>query len=358
MLGFSPIAALPLASGGVAASGVAVDVPAAAVTIAAALPAVTSGVSVACPAVDMSVGVLIPSVYTGASVAAPVADVAISSFSPVIFLTITTSVPAADIDVAALAPAIAAGASVSVPAADAIVLAHVPGVATSALVSVPGVSFTIGRQAPIIITVGLSYPLSLPDGIRIAQISFQGESAVTRSESPVTFKQQVVRFPGQRWSVDISIPPFRREVMEPLVAFLLALNGAEKTFLLGDPNNRFPRGSGRGIVLVNGSGQTGNSLTLDDATPNTVGWLRAGDWIQLGTGASSQLYKVLQDVTTDGDGKARIFIWPDLRVSPADNAIVRLENTSGVFRLANNNTAWSINEVCTYGISFSAVEAV
>lgn len=60
----------------------------------------------------------------------------------------------------------------------------------------------------------------------------------------------------------------------------------------------------------------------------------------------------------DGDGNARIIIWPDLRSSPADNAAVRLENTVGVFRLANNNTAWSINEVCTYGISFSAVEAV
>jgi hypothetical protein len=358
MLGFSPIAALPLASGGAAVSGVAVYAPAAAVSIAVAAPGVSSGASVACPSIDLEISAFIPSVLTGASVAAPAADLAISSFSPVIFLAITTRVPAADIAVAALAPSVATGASSSVPAAGATVLAHVPGVATSALVSVPSVSFTIGRQAPIIITVGLTYPLSLPDGIRVAQISFNGESAVTRSESPFTFKQQVVRFPGQRWSVDINIPPFRRETMEPLVAFLLALNGPEKTFLLGDTKNRLPRGSGRGIVLVNGSGQTGNSLTVDDATPNTVGWLKAGDWIQLGTGASSQLYKVLQDVTTDGDGNARIFIWPDLRVSPADNAVVRLENTSGVFRLANNNTAWSINEVCTYGISFSAVEAV
>lgn len=358
MLGFSPIAALPLASGGVAASGVALDVPAADFAIAAALPAVSSGVSVACPAVNMSLGGVIPSVYTGASVTAPVTDVAIASFSPVIFLAITTRVPAADIDVAALAPAIATGASVSVPAADATVLAHVPGVATSALVSVPGLSFTIARQAPIIITVGMSYPLSLPDGIGIAQVSFRGDSAVTRSESPFTFKQQVVRFPGQRWSVDITIPPYRRETMEPLLAFLLAMNGSEKTFLLGDPNGKTPRGSGRGIVLVNGGGQTGNSLAVSDATPNTVGWLKTGDWIQIGTGASSRLYKVLQDVTTDGDGNARIIIWPDLRSSPADNSAVRLENTVGVFRLANNNTSWSIDNASTYGVSFSAVEAI
>jgi len=158
--------------------------------------------------------------------------------------------------------------------------------------------------------------------------------------------------------VDISVPPFRRETMEPLVAFLLAMNGPEKTFLLGDPKNKTPRGSARGLAQVKGSGQTGNSLLVDGATAGTVGWLKAGDWIQLGTGASSRLYKVLQDVTSDGDGNARILIWPDLRSSPADNAAVRLENTVGVFRLANTNTAWSINEVCTYGISFSAVEAV
>lgn len=358
MLGFSPIAALPLASGGAAFSGVAVDAPAAAVSIAVAAPAISCGASVACPSVDIQISAFIPSVSTGASVAAPAADLAISSFSPVIFLAITTRVPAADIDVAALAPAISSGASVPVPAADATVLAHVPGVATSALASVPGVSFTIAGQSPIIITVGLSYPLSLPDGIGIAQVSFQGESAVTRSESPFTFKQQVVRFPGQRWSVEITIPPYRRETMEPLLAFLLAMNGSEKTFLLGDPNGKTPRGSARGIVLVNGSGQTGNSLVVDNATPNTVGWLKTGDWIQLGTGASSRLYKVLQDVTTDGDGNARIIIWPDLRSSPADNAAVRLENTVGVFRLANNNTSWSVNNACTYGVSFSAVEAI
>lgn len=207
-------------------------------------------------------------------------------------------------------------------------------------------------------SVGLLYPLSLPDGIRIAQVSFQGESAVTRSESPFTFKQQVVRFPGQRWSVDITIPPYRRETMEPLLAFLLAMNGSEKTFLLGDPNGKTPRGSGRGIVQVSGSGQTGNSLVVDGAPPGTTGWLKAGDWIQIGIGASSRLYKVLQDVTTTSGGKAKIIIWPDLRGSPADNAAVRLENTVGVFRLANNNTSWSINNASTYGVSFSAVEAI
>lgn len=445
MLGFYPIGTYPLADIETV-SGVTLDVPAAAVSIAAAAPSVQTGVSVAVPAASISLAGFAPAIETGASIVSPAADLAVAAFAPgistgvsvsapaagmafaafapSILFGVTIKPPAADISVLALAPAVAAGASASVPSGNVTVLAFAPSVAAGASVTVPalgvsifcpaprvivptigapaaninvsgasptiltgvnatvpaagvtvaafapgigagqvevvvpGLTITVGAQIPVIIAAGLSYPLSLPDGIRIAQVSFQGESAVTRSESPFTFKQQVVRFPGQRWSVDISVPPFRRETMEPLVAFLLAMNGPEKTFLLGDPKNKTPRGSARGLAQVKGGGQTGNSLLVDGATAGTVGWLKAGDWIQLGTGASSRLYKVLQDVTSDGDGNARIFIWPDLRSSPADNAAVRLENTVGVFRLANNNTAWSINEVCTYGISFSAVEAV
>jgi hypothetical protein len=43
---------------------------------------------------------------------------------------------------------------------------------------------------------------------------------------------------------------------------------------------------------------------------------------------------------------------------PADAATVVVANAKGVFRLATNETNWSINEVTHYGLSFAAVEAI
>ena len=109
--------------------------------------------------------------------------------------------------------------------------------------------------------------------------------------------------------------------------------------------------------FVNGAGQTGSELIIDGASPNEDGYLKAGDYIQLGSNSSARLHKVLADVATDDDGNATIDIWPAIRTSPADNATVIIENTVGKFRLAENMTGWNA-DVAQYGITFSAMEAV
>lgn len=110
--------------------------------------------------------------------------------------------------------------------------------------------------------------------------------------------------------------------------------------------------------LVNGAGQTGNTLNIDGCSPNTIGWFAPGDYIQLGTGSGTQLYKVLTRVDTNNSGQATLDIWPNLRSSPADNASVVFTNTKGRFRLKDNITQWQINEISSYGITFDCVEAL
>jgi hypothetical protein len=84
-----------------------------------------------------------------------------------------------------------------------------------------------------------------------------------------------------------------------------------------------------------------------------TGTLKAGDYIQLGSGASSKLHQVLLD--QDGDGT--IEIWPSLRSNYTSSTVV-FNSPKGVFRLGTNMTSWSINNASIYGISFEAVEAV
>jgi hypothetical protein len=178
------------------------------------------------------------------------------------------------------------------------------------------------------------------------------------SQSPFTAVQQVYRYSGQFWEADITLPPMKRADAEYWISFLLKLNGPYGTFLMGDPNGATARGVATGTPLVNGAGQTGNELVTDGWTTSTTGILKAGDYIQLGTGATSRLYKVLDDVNSDGSGNATLTLWPDLRSAPADNAAITVSNTKTTFRLNSAQTSWDINEATIYGLTFGAREAL
>jgi hypothetical protein len=110
--------------------------------------------------------------------------------------------------------------------------------------------------------------------------------------------------------------------------------------------------------FVNGAGQTGESLVIDGASPNEVGYLLPGDYIQLGSGSTSTLHKVLEQVDTDSSGNATLTLWPHIRTAPANNATVRVGNTVGRWRLSSGESSWSVNEASIYGISFSCMEAI
>jgi hypothetical protein len=130
------------------------------------------------------------------------------------------------------------------------------------------------------------------------------------------------------------------------------------TFLLGDFVGGTARGTPTGTPLVNGASQSGGELVIDGATPDVTGWLKAGDYIQLGSAGTSRLHKVLQDVNSDGSGNVTLDIWPHLRSSPADNATVIISNPKGIFRLASNETAWTVSDLLLYGITFGASEVI
>lgn len=206
--------------------------------------------------------------------------------------------------------------------------------------------------------MAISYPLSLPTQAGIAKVRLIANDVVAVSQSPFTAAQQVYKYTGQFWEADITLPPMKRADAEYWISFLLKLAGPYGTFLLGDPNGGTARGAATGTPLVNGGSQTGNELITDGWTNSTTGILKAGDYIQLGTGSSSQLYKVLDDVNSDGSGNATLTVWPDLRSAPANNAAITVSNPKGVFRLASGQATWDISEASIYGITFGAREAL
>lgn len=194
--------------------------------------------------------------------------------------------------------------------------------------------------------MAISYPVNTPTNIGIANITLMAENAVAISQSPFTFQQQIVAHPGQRWAASISLPPMKRQDAETWVAFLLSLYGQVGTFLLSDPNCPAPQGTATSATLTGTAGSTSPTITM-------TGTLKAGDYISLGSGSSTHLHKVVQDCS----GTGTIEIWPSLRESVTD-AAVDLTEAKGRFRLKDNITQWSINEISSYGITFDCVEAL
>jgi len=194
--------------------------------------------------------------------------------------------------------------------------------------------------------MALSYPLATPTTIGIESIELRAVNAVAVSQSPFTYKQQIVSHGGQKWEASVNIPSVHRDKAAEWKAMLVGLKGQQGTFLLGDPDYATPQGTVSSCVLTGDAGD-------DNATVVMTGTLKAGDYIQLGTGSGAKLHQVLLD--QDGDGT--IQIWPSLR-STYSSATVTFNSPKGVFRLATNMTSWSINNASIYGISFEAVEAV
>jgi len=192
--------------------------------------------------------------------------------------------------------------------------------------------------------MAISYPLSTPTTIGFESIELRAVNAVATSQSPFTYKQQIVSHQGQRWEASVNIPPVRRDLAGEWKAFLTALKGPTGTFLLGDPDYATPRGTVSSATVSGTAGDESVSITM-------TGSLLAGDYIQLGSGANAKLHQVL----VDQSGTGTLEIWPKLRSNYTSETVV-FNNPKGVFRLANNASSWNVNSSSAYGISFDCVE--
>jgi hypothetical protein len=193
--------------------------------------------------------------------------------------------------------------------------------------------------------MAVTYPLTLPT-TGISSVEFRTVNANATSQSPFTFKQQIISHGGEKFEATINLVSMKREDSSAWKAALVSLKGSLGTFLLGDPSCSTSRGTVSSCTLTGSAGDESGTVVM-------TGTLKAGDYIQLGSGSSAKLHQVLVD--QDGDGTLEL--WPALRSDYTDATVV-FNNPKGVFRLSNNVTSWSIDNASIYGISFEAVEAV
>ncbi len=194
--------------------------------------------------------------------------------------------------------------------------------------------------------MAISYPLSLPTNVGMASIELRARNTVAVSMSPFTYKQQTHSYDGQMWEADITLPPMNRDDAESWVSFLMSLKGRAGTFLLYDPSAKSARGTATSATVTGSAGD-------DSLTVVMTGTLKAGDYIQIGAASDATLHKVL----VDQSGSGTLEVWPKLRKDRTDE-LANLTSASGLFRLASNETAWSVDNASFFGISFGATEVV
>lgn len=198
--------------------------------------------------------------------------------------------------------------------------------------------------------MSITYPLTAPTGVR--SVVFRAVNITGRTQSSFSGRQQVNQWAGQYWEAELSYPPLSAAQAAAMRAFLAALFGGAGTFLLGADGGARPARTEQGnaaTVTVNGASQTGNTLALSG-----TGTLKAGDYMQIGTGSAARLYMNLLDLALPGTAD----IFPSLRESPANGGSVILASPAGLFRLSENQSEWSVDVMRFCGVSFKAIEAI
>lgn len=193
--------------------------------------------------------------------------------------------------------------------------------------------------------MAVSFPLSsLPATDAHVSATIRRRSSVGENLSPWTFTSQYYKNQGQIWLADITLPRLSRADKAEWDTFLAKMNGKEGSVLLGDPSASASRGSAAttpGTPVINGASQTGQDININGLPLSATGYLLKDDRIQFGSGSSSRLHQVLEDVNTNGSGEATVTVWPDVHTAFADGSTVVVSSPVGLFKLIENESEFN-----------------
>ena len=152
-------------------------------------------------------------------------------------------------------------------------------------------------------------------------------TSVAEARSPFTGTSQIQDWGASWWEYQIEIAVTQGAKARRLSAFFTALGGLRGRFLFPDPSIVVPVAAGNPYVT---EPQAAGSSTL-----RTAGWglgMRAGDFFQLGSEATTRLYQLTADVTPVGS-EATLAVVPPLRASVPVGTLLGLDAPSVLLRL-------------------------
>lgn len=158
--------------------------------------------------------------------------------------------------------------------------------------------------------------IAMPTGLRIAEVSI-GQARYDMVEMSDASGHAAARLFGPpRWRVSMrSAPALLLAQAAQWEAMLLQLRGGVNHLSVYDPVRQVPQGTMRGTLTVSGAHSAGAvAVTVTGGAGQASTTLKAGDWLQIGTGlGTSQLVKVMADATANGSGVISLTVEPPLR---------------------------------------------
>lgn len=177
-------------------------------------------------------------------------------------------------------------------------------------------------------------------------------TAAAGTVSPFTLTEDVQDWGGEVWAYEIDVPPQERRAGKSLEAFFNQLRGKVGRFLFADPSirNPFPVGS---PVASEAAGARASSFECEGLALG----LYTGDFVSIGTGASTRLYQITQDAIPDADGLAVLHITPRLRFPLAVGTPIEAMEPQILLRM-NGPMPANISTAQNYTFSVQAREAI
>lgn len=158
---------------------------------------------------------------------------------------------------------------------------------------------------------------------------------------------------GTRFRIRVSMPPLTSaKVGRQWVARLV--QGKSEGVRMRFPLLDFNPGA-TGTILVNGAGQSGNSLTVDGATSAYV--FREGQPFSILTGGKHHLYLVRTETIANASGQATVPITPMLRRPHADNDVCHFATPMIEGFIAGDELSWNLSVERVVGIQFDIAES-
>jgi len=176
-------------------------------------------------------------------------------------------------------------------------------------------------------------------------------TSVAEARSPFTGTSQIQDWGASWWEYHFEMAVTQGAQARQLSAFFTALGGLRGRFLFADPSIEVPVAAGNPYVT---EAQVAGSSTL-----RTAGWglgLRAGDFFQLGSDATTRLYQLTADVMPSGSEAALEFI-PQLRASVPVGTLLGL-NAPSVLLLLTAPVPSLIGRADQHRFTISAREAL
>lgn len=194
-------------------------------------------------------------------------------------------------------------------------------------------------------------PIPIPAPLlRAMSISWTMESNHALASSPFSGHTQAQRGTLERWSFTMTIGRLNRRDAQTAIAFFLNLEGNLNTFLMHDPAQPRPLGTGLGTPVLTAAHSAGSRLiTTAGWIPNTPHTLRAGDWVQIGP----QLSRLRADAHSATDGTATLDIWPKLMLPLAAATPLITQKPQGIFRFTTDPPSWAIEAALPKPYKFS-----